>query len=84
MPTNLEVHNDNEQMTATTVDERREETYKVDTPASIEEDTVNAKDNNNKTLSEDSPEISFKHVQHCSPMRNAKRMTGAVYCPSTL
>ena len=57
--------------------------YIVDTPASMAEDRVKA---NNKALSIcNEVVITFaRYLQHCKPIKNAKRSTGAVYCPSVL
>lgn len=58
------------------------ETYIVETPASIAEDRVSAvKDRHQRTCRR---ARKLGYAQHCKPIRNANKMTGAVYCPSVL
>ena len=57
-------------------------TYMVETPASIADDRVNANVAVSILLS-----LATKpreYIQHCKPIKKAKRTTGAVYCPSAL
>lgn len=54
-------------------------TYMVDTPASIAEESVKA---NKKVITRTI--TNRKNLQHCSPIRNANKTTGAVYWPSAL
>ena len=57
-------------------------TYIVDTPASIAEESVSAVQGVLAVRTRDRERGGS--VQHCKPMRKAKRTTGAVYCPSAL
>lgn len=58
-------------------------TYIVETPASIAEERVNAVNviSNGKQSWVGG---GGGYIQHINPMKNANRMTGAVYCPLEL
>lgn len=58
---------------------RRRMTHIVDTPASMADESVSAVERISFA-----PMPTAVYSQHCNPMRKAKSMTGAVYCPSTL
>jgi hypothetical protein len=57
------------------------EAYIVETPASIADDRVNATGGDKLKARSHHRKV---YVQHWIPIKNARRRTGAVYCPRSL